>query len=1820
MPEQRNIPSNADKLLLPLDLLLDELVSAGFARNRVGTPLRLQLLDLLDTLPVETTPEQLKYKLSALICHSAEEQHKFYTLFEGFVERFRAQETAEPITLPEKKDDDAPAKTETPPTPPKDETPQKAPVVPKKGSHQTDSVKAARSGPITVALHFRDDGYRPWNLPELESVVRPMREKELTGAEEWDIPKTINQSIRAGGAPYFARRRRRKAPQYLFLIEQKSARDHLAGFYADLVSELSRRDLDAEYYFYDRIPRQCWKDRRDPSTYTTVDRLNSMYQQSRLILIGEADGLLAVSQVPGAKAEQVNTKIHLYPSELAFQLREAWPAVALLNTRSTPLWGDVETAIHQLFPVAPANAAGLGSLMGQWTNRTSFQPYYWKLENPEPVAPSFQHHDGDPETIQKDIKSLKSYLGRQGYTWLCAIAVYPEIYWQLTKILHDEAISAVDVPDESLRTQLWHLFLLRLSRLEWLRQGIIPAEYRNILRKDLPDANAVEVRRQLLEVLQLHENKPPEGSYAEKDRAYTVALFDHERYVTLEKPDDVRLAAMQEKLRQAVNDAGVAASDIEDAVGRSLFRSLPDMPAETVKNYWVLWVDDSPKNNESFQAEMTQEHAIQFVNATHTQQAFEMLQGQTFDLIISDVSRHGDKEAGIKMIRRFRENGITLQTLFFTHPNYVKQHRELLMGFGAVEVTSGFTQLRPNLLEALQQKAAGNVEGLKKIQFLEAAKQAGRAVCRVVLPDSLLGTGFLTQGNYLFTCSFLIDSPEKAKNTRVEFNVDQDAQGNPTKTVAYQLDPSDFMSSPVNNLDFTRVRIIDREDAPLSQWGYLDFGSATLPVKGEQVSIIHHLRGEAKQAELNEALGVEGQYFYYGENSPSSPGSSGAPVLNQDLEVVAMHRARKANTIILGEKRTVREAIVLKDVLAYIQKETPQTASSSPESEQILQADTLLEQGQAAYQNKDFEAAESFLQQALEVYTAAAHEAGRANAQHDLGKVLLATGRLEAAKQALDAALTIYYKLDFQSSQAFVLMDLGKVAQQLGEYDAAEQHYQEALERLESLSGDVSEDIVAVWQALGAISKAKGDLDAAKKRLLNALKESRKASLKALELPVLIQLGEINLALGDANQALGCFGDALELAENDAEKAEIQERLAEAQEMDRQPRKTIEALKKAADEGNVHAMNELGITYREAKRLPEAIEVLKKAADAGNIQSLNELGVTYREAKRLPEAIEVLKKAADAGNIQSLNELGITYREAKRLPEAIEVLKKAADAGNVYAMNELGITYREAKRLPEAIEVLKKAADAGNIQSLNELGITYREAKRLPEAIEVLKKAADAGSVYAMNELGITYREAKRLPEAIEVLKKATDAGYVYAMNELGITYREAKRLPEAIEVLKKAADAGNVYAMNELGITYREAKRLPEAIEVLKKATDAGYVYAMNELGITYREAKRLPEAIEVLKKAVALQPENVILLNELGITYREAKRLPEAIEALNEARTIYAKSGNTEAQARVTGQLQRLAAEEALSNVGDGPAEEVMPEVNPNTEPDNNKQQIQDLISQANLREALELLRKALPEDNTVVLLVGQLAALEENEIRGLINFDDASRTRAQISYAALELAGTLPDEKVETNKAEEKRADVEKVVGDLALGDKAEDFTLRNVDDTFVTLSSYSDTKGVLVIFTCNHCPYAQIYEQRIIDLHKMYTPLGVPVVAINPNSPLIVPEDSFEEMQKRAKTKKYPFVYLFDEDQTVTPKFGATRTPQVFLLDSNRVVKYIGAIDDSPESPSDVKNRWVEAAVNALLAGENPNPGFTRAVGCTIKKKPAKAPEAKQKTKK
>ncbi len=173
---------------------------------------------------------------------------------------------------------------------------------------------------------------------------------------------------------------------------------------------------------------------------------------------------------------------------------------------------------------------------------------------------------------------------------------------------------------------------------------------------------------------------------------------------------------------------------------------------------------------------------------------------------------------------------------------------------------------------------------------------------------------------------------------------------------------------------------------------------------------------------------------------------------------------------------------------------------------------------------------------------------------------------------------------------------------------------------------------------------------------------------------------------------------------------------------------------------------------------------------------------------------------------------------------------------------------------------------------------------------------------------------------------------------------------------------------------------------------------------------------------------------------------------------------------------------------------------------------------------------------------------------------------------------------------------------------VGDTVKDFSLKNVDGKMVSLGNYKEAKGFIVVFTCNHCPFAKAYESRVIALDKKYASQGYPVIAINPNDPAAVPEDSYSEMISRAQKKGYSFPYLMDETQEVAHAFGATLTPHVFVLKKDggkNILKYIGAIDNNSEEADKASEHYVEDAVNALLAGKSVTNTETKAIGCTIK---------------
>ncbi|MGE0638621.1 MAG: thioredoxin family protein [Bacteroidia bacterium] len=177
-----------------------------------------------------------------------------------------------------------------------------------------------------------------------------------------------------------------------------------------------------------------------------------------------------------------------------------------------------------------------------------------------------------------------------------------------------------------------------------------------------------------------------------------------------------------------------------------------------------------------------------------------------------------------------------------------------------------------------------------------------------------------------------------------------------------------------------------------------------------------------------------------------------------------------------------------------------------------------------------------------------------------------------------------------------------------------------------------------------------------------------------------------------------------------------------------------------------------------------------------------------------------------------------------------------------------------------------------------------------------------------------------------------------------------------------------------------------------------------------------------------------------------------------------------------------------------------------------------------------------------------------------------------------------------------------------GGYKVGDVATDFKLKNVTGSMIELGDNKVAQGFIVIFTCNHCPFSVKYEDRINELNKKYAQKGYPVVAINSNDAAQYEEDNFEGMVKRAKEKDFSFPYLHDETQAIARSYGATRTPHVYIVQKekdNLIVKYIGAIDDNADDASAVKEKYVENAVDALLASKPVNPDFTKAIGCTIK---------------
>ena len=171
-------------------------------------------------------------------------------------------------------------------------------------------------------------------------------------------------------------------------------------------------------------------------------------------------------------------------------------------------------------------------------------------------------------------------------------------------------------------------------------------------------------------------------------------------------------------------------------------------------------------------------------------------------------------------------------------------------------------------------------------------------------------------------------------------------------------------------------------------------------------------------------------------------------------------------------------------------------------------------------------------------------------------------------------------------------------------------------------------------------------------------------------------------------------------------------------------------------------------------------------------------------------------------------------------------------------------------------------------------------------------------------------------------------------------------------------------------------------------------------------------------------------------------------------------------------------------------------------------------------------------------------------------------------------------------------------------LTLTTEAPPFDLPGVDGRDHSLDEYADAPALAVVWSCNHCPYVQAWEGRMTELQRELGDQGFRLVAISSNDAESYPEDSFEAMQQRAEQQGFIFDYLYDEDQSALRAYGAERTPEVFLFDRDRKLVYHGAIDDSRDE-TEVSQRYLRDAVEAVLAGKEPALRETPAVGCTVK---------------
>ncbi|MEM6262312.1 MAG: SUMF1/EgtB/PvdO family nonheme iron enzyme, partial [Bacteroidota bacterium] len=364
-----------------------------------------------------------------------------------------------------------------------------------------------RNQPFKTRLDLEDPTIDLFNFREFYEATRDLRARKVGRQQELDIDASIRSTIQEGGFPALRYKQSSQAPEYLILIEQKSANDLHAQLFASLTEELRSRDITAEFYFYEGDPKLCWRSRHQPESYVSLEELQNNYAGYRLLVVGD-----------GAEFFDLESgQLALWAEAFSW-----WEERALLSTRPTAGWDLIHRKLSQVLVLVPDTISGIGALVSQWKREEPKGPEAWQREEYRTLPP----FSSKPEAIPE----IRAYLGEADFQWLCACAVYPELRWRLTLKL-GQLLANVSrrKPDSTLPN--WKLpdlpRLKRLLLLPWFRQGRMPNYTREVLLEHLHEDFAFEVRQYLIEVLNRPTNKQPVFSYAEQDREVTLAIYQY---------------------------------------------------------------------------------------------------------------------------------------------------------------------------------------------------------------------------------------------------------------------------------------------------------------------------------------------------------------------------------------------------------------------------------------------------------------------------------------------------------------------------------------------------------------------------------------------------------------------------------------------------------------------------------------------------------------------------------------------------------------------------------------------------------------------------------------------------------------------------------------------------------------------------------------------------------------------------------------------------------------------------------------------------------------------------------------------------------------------------------------------------------------------------------------------------------------------------------------------------------------------------------------------------------------------------------------------